>query len=122
VVHPPRRVEGTDAVYMAHNSFRSLGTIIPNPKCYQSARGEIIHRMDFVWGKPANTMVMMALAQGRGMFIIMEGGEAGDVCLFSQIKGDFVSCTQEMHVQPVKDISGMGNIFSKASFFLNLLK
>jgi hypothetical protein len=94
VVRPPRRVEGTCTIFILSNSFRSLGTIIPNMKCYQSVRGEIIHRMKFVRGKPANALVMMALEQGRGMIIIVEGGEDGKVHFFSQIKEDFVSSTQ----------------------------
>jgi hypothetical protein len=109
MVRPHRREEGTCAIYMVYNSFRSLGTYIPNLKCYQSMRSEIIHMMDFVRGEAyVNTLVMMALAQGRGMFIIMEGGEADKVRLFSQIKEDFVSGTREMHGHHVKDISGMG--------------
>jgi len=40
---------------------------------------------------------MMARAQGRGMFIIVEGDEVGEVCLFNQIKEYFISYTQEMH-------------------------
>jgi hypothetical protein len=90
------------------NSIRSLGSVIPNSNWYQSMRGEITLRMDLVRGKPANTLVMMALAQGRGMFIIMEGGEARDVCLLNQIKEDFISCSWEMHGQPVMVIPGMG--------------
>jgi hypothetical protein len=58
MVRPPRRVDGTSTVVIVSNSFRSLGIVIPNLKCYKSMRGEIIHRMEFVRGKLVDTLVM----------------------------------------------------------------
>ena len=53
--------------------------------------------MDLVRGNHAITLVMMDLAQGRGMFIILEGGEARVVRLLSQIKEDYASSSLAMH-------------------------
>lgn len=54
-------------------------------------------RMDLVRGNHAITLVMMDLAQGRGMFIILEGGEARVVRLLSQIQEDYASSSLAMH-------------------------
>jgi hypothetical protein len=64
--------------------------------------------MDLVWGKSTISLVVMDLAQVRGMFIILEGGAVRVLRLLSQIKEDFVSSSWEMHGQPAMVILGMG--------------